>query len=154
MLKLEFRVVIRNFIRIFCNSISTFKFHISIITPSWQWKKTYPSGTGVFLLYLCRPAISYRPVNTMPPYIPDDWNALGSLLLPIMRRVLFSKFRYVAFVTEHRGKLWKYIILLIYKTNFGSPYLMLSCARHVVTTKPSGLTQRYCLHLQLRTRPL
>jgi len=71
-----------------------------------------------------------------------------------MQTVLFSKFKYVAFVTEHRGWLWKYIILLIYKTNFDSPYLMPLYTRHMVTTKPIGLTQRYCLHLQLQARLL
>jgi len=55
-----------------------------------------------------------------------------------MQTVLFSKFRYLDFVTEHKGWLWKYIILLIYKTNFDSSYLMFLYTRHVVTTKPSG----------------
>jgi hypothetical protein len=124
--------ILSNYIEyILISSLECYTTWIIKANISWGRKDTLHCIYAALLFLLPYP-------HCVSIYTTDNWNAL-SLLLRMTKIVL--KFRHVAFVTEQSGWLWKYVIFVIYKTNFDSPYLMLLYTRHVEMTKPSGLTQ-------------
>jgi hypothetical protein len=111
-----------------------------------------PGIHGYIALYLCSHGISYRPVHIVRSV--NSGRVELSQFIIIIHNANSSVFKIQIRGFCYWVWLWKYIILLIYKTNFDSLYWMLLYTRHLVMTKPSGLTQRYCLHLQLQARLL